>query len=174
MARINLLKPRQIATFPTGFHSDGSNLYLRVSGSNARSWVFRYMRNGKVKQIGIGTTIERLLTDARKLEDKLRTALADGEDPAAILARRDPESMTFSRYAEELIEAKARHFRSAKHTVQWLSSLKRYAYPTIGDKRIGSIQLSTSSAPCACTIQLAKPGLASATEGYRRRQAGGR
>jgi hypothetical protein len=34
MAKINLLKPRQIATLPVGFHSDGSNLYLLAAGPN--------------------------------------------------------------------------------------------------------------------------------------------
>lgn len=46
MAQINLLKPRQVATLPVGFHSDGSNLYLRVVSRDSRQWIFRYSVNG--------------------------------------------------------------------------------------------------------------------------------
>lgn len=31
------LKARQVETLPTGFHSDGVNLYLRVKDTGARS-----------------------------------------------------------------------------------------------------------------------------------------
>jgi integrase len=142
MAKINLLKPRQIATLPVGFHSDGSNLYLRVSGANARAWVFRYMSGGKIRQLGLGRTVERSLGEVRELADKMRRALANGEDPAVILTRRDPASMTFRLYAEELIEAKVQYFRNNKHAAQWPSTLKQYAYPIIGDKRVGAISLA--------------------------------
>lgn len=142
MARINLLKPRQVATLPVGFHSDGSNLYLRVTGADRRAWIFRYMSGGKVRQVGLGSTVERTISEARELADKMRRALANGDDPASVLSRRDPESMTFRLYAEELIEAKRPHFRNAKHAAQWPSTLKRYAYSTIGEKRIGAITLA--------------------------------
>lgn len=142
MARINLLKPRQITTLPLGFHSDGSNLYLRVTGPERRAWIFRYMSGGKVRQIGLGSTVERTIGEARALADKMRRALVNGEDPASILSRREPESMTFRLYAEELIEAKRPHFRNSKHAAQWPSTLERYAYDLIGDKRIGAITLA--------------------------------
>lgn len=142
MARINLLKPRQIATLPVGFHSDGSNLYLRVTGPDRRAWIFRYMSGGKVRQIGLGSTVERTISEARELADKMRRALLNGADPASILSRRDPESMTFRLYAEELIEARRPHFRNSKHAAQWPSTLKRYAYDLIGDKRIGAVTLA--------------------------------
>jgi integrase len=142
MARINLLKPRQIESLPVGFHSDGSNLYLRVTGQHARAWVFRYMSSGKVRQVGLGSTVERTMLEARAIADKMRRTLADGGDPAMVLTRRDPETMTFLLYAEELIDAKRPHFRNAKHAAQWPSTLKQYAYPLIGNKRIGAITLA--------------------------------
>jgi integrase len=142
MARINLLKPRQVATLPIGFHSDGSNLYLRVTGPDRRAWIFRYMSGGKVRQVGLGSTVERSISEARDLADRMRRALANGDDPANILTRRDPEKMTFRVYAEELIDAKKPHFKNAKHAAQWPSTLKRYAYATIGDKRVGAIALA--------------------------------
>lgn len=100
------------------------------------------MSGGKVRQVGLGSTVERTISEARELADKMRRALANGDDPASVLTRRDPDSMTFRLYAEELIEAKRPHFRNAKNAAQWPSTLKRYAYPTIGEKRIGAITLA--------------------------------
>lgn len=119
MPQINLLKPRQLATLPVGFHSDGSNLYLRVTSLTSRQWVFRYSVRGKVRQLGLGSTIERPIADARALAQKMREAIRDGLDPSALLNARDPDKMTFRIYAEELIEAKRKEFRSAKWGKQW-------------------------------------------------------
>lgn len=142
MAQINLLKPRQVETLPTGFHSDGSNLYLRVASVTSRHWVFRFSAGGKVRQLGLGSTVERSMPDARKLAQKMREAVRDGLDPAALLNARDPDKMTFRSYAEELIKAKRREFRSLKWGKQWETTLERYVYPGIGDKRVDDITLA--------------------------------
>ena len=35
--------------------ADGSGLYLQVKHGNARSWIFRYFRNGKSHEMGLGS-----------------------------------------------------------------------------------------------------------------------
>lgn len=143
MARIRTLSARQIDTLPTGWHSDGGNLYLRVRDSGSRSWVFRYKVAGKVVEIGLGSPNDRELKQTRDLAGKMRTALADGENPANILkAKRDPAAMTFKAYAEELIAAKKLGFKNAKHIQQWGNTLASYAYPTIGDKLPNAVSLA--------------------------------
>lgn len=142
MAQINLLKPRQVATLPLGFHSDGSNLYLRVMSRDSRQWIFRYSVNGKVRQLGLGSTVQRTIGDARAIAQKMREAVRDGLDPGALLNARDPDRMTFRLYAEELIEAKCKEFRSGKWGKQWSATLKQYVYPVIGSKRVKDITLS--------------------------------
>ena len=56
--------PRKILNAPTplavknarpGWHADGSGLHLLVKESGARSWVCRFMLNGKSRDIGLGT-----------------------------------------------------------------------------------------------------------------------
>ena len=55
--KINKLSARQIDALEPDFHSDGGGLYPRVRNSGSRSWVFRYTRNGKVREIGLGGSI---------------------------------------------------------------------------------------------------------------------
>jgi integrase len=140
--KIGLLAARQVDTLGAGFHSDGGNLYLRVKDTGARSWVFRYKRAGKVRELGIGSKGDRSLAGARKLAGDMRTALADGRDPAELLSRRDTTAMTFADYAEELIEAKRPGWRNVKHAKQWVTTLQQYAYPTIGKKLPADVTLA--------------------------------
>lgn len=140
--KIGLLAPRRVDTLGAGFHSDGGNLYLRVKDTGARSWVFRYKLAGKVRELGIGSKGDRSLAGARKLAGKMRTALADGKDPAELQNRRDTKAMTFADYAAELIETKRSEWRNAKHALQWTATLQTYAYPSIGGKLPADISLA--------------------------------
>lgn len=140
--KIGLLASRQVDSLKAGFHSDGGNLYLRVKDSGARSWVFRYKLAGKVTELGIGSKNAVSLAQAREQAGKMRTALANGENPAALLNRRDTKAMTFADYAAEFIEAKRPSWRNAKHALQWSATLQQYAYPTIGGKLPADVTLA--------------------------------
>lgn len=142
MAKIKLLTARQIDTLPTGFHSDGGNLYLRVRDTGSRAWVFRYKSAGKAIELGLKPVADRSLAQARELAGKMRTALADGKNPADLLNRRDTTAMTFADYAAELIETKRSGWRNAKHAAQWTATLQQYAYPVIGSKPPAEITLA--------------------------------
>lgn len=146
--QIGLLAARQVDTLEAGFHSDGGNLYLRVKATGARSWVFRFKSggkgkvDGKVRELGLGSKDDRTLAQARELAGKMRSALADGKNPAELLNRRDTTAMTFSVYAAELIEAKRPSWRNAKHAAQWTATLETYAYPSIGGKLPADVSLA--------------------------------
>lgn len=135
MAKIRVLTARQCETLSAGFHSDGGNLYLRVSETGARSWVFRYKQSGKVTEIGIGALSTRSLKDARVLAEKMRKAITDGKDPKlSVKIKVDANAKTFSGYAKAYIAAKQSDWSNAKHAQQWENTLKQYAHPIIGDK----------------------------------------
>jgi integrase len=143
MAKIKLLTAREIGTLPPGFHSDGGNLYLRVRDSNSRSWVFRYKQAGKVIELGLGPVADRSLLQARELAGRMRTELADGKDPAALVrVKWDSTKKTFKDCAQELIESKSKGWRNVKHVQQWGNTLEQYAYPTIGDKAPSDVSLA--------------------------------
>ena len=77
-----LISPISVKTLPTGFHSDGGNLYLRVKETGARSWVFRYKQSGKVSELGLGSIKSKSLKEARKLATEMRSAIIKRENPA--------------------------------------------------------------------------------------------
>ena len=50
----NALTPLSVKNAKPGRHADGGGLHLLVKESGARSWVYRFMLNGKSRDIGLG------------------------------------------------------------------------------------------------------------------------
>lgn len=125
--KIKRLSARRVENIEPGFHADGGGLYLRVRDTGSRAWVFRYTRAGKVREIGLGATHTRTLADVRKLAETMRRAIADGEDPAAVVhteKKEDGPPANFESCAQALIESKRGGWRNGKHAQQWNNTLR--------------------------------------------------
>jgi integrase len=129
-----------------GLHSDGAGLYLRVGADTARSWVFRYMLDGKSREMGFGATHAVTLAQARQKAQDARSLLSDGKDPLALKRAVEAErrlqdalKITFKACAEKYITAHEQSWRNEKHRAQWRSTLEDYAYPQIGELPVASV-----------------------------------
>jgi integrase len=129
MARaINRLSARKVATITKpGRHSDGANLYLSVSESGSRSWVFLFRWRGKIREIGLGPARDVTLARARELAAERRSQLAEGIEPKGIKSASG--APTFGEVADKVVEAMRPSWRSSKHTKQWQMMLQHYAAP---------------------------------------------
>jgi integrase len=126
------LTARAAATTKPGRYGDGGGLYLIVSPSGARKWVYRFTRQGKPTEMGLGAGDAVSLSEARERALQARRTLAGGQNP--IEARREAAKAsagkpTFGEIAEVLIEAKASEWRNAKHRAQWAMTLRDYCAP---------------------------------------------
>ena len=135
---VKKLKAVQINSLSPGTHSDGNNLLLRVRESGSRSWVFRYKQNSRAIELGLGSTNDRTLSEAREIASNMRRAIARGQSPKEALRVEKP-GKTFAEYALECIEHKKAGWRNIKHASQWINTLTQYAFPFIGDKSIANI-----------------------------------
>jgi len=104
MARTGKLSAVEVAKAkgPTVLH-DGGGLYLRVSGTGTKSWVFRFQLDGKRHDMGLGPYLDISLAEARRRATEHRKQRHDGIDPLAAKAA--------ERQAQRLSEAKGRTFR---------------------------------------------------------------
>ena len=64
-------------------HGDGNGLYLKVSGSGAKSWIQRISIDRRRRDIGLGGYPAVPLAKARLLANANRAAVAAGLDPLA-------------------------------------------------------------------------------------------
>jgi integrase len=132
MANINKLSARAAASAKPGRHGDGGGLYLVVSPTGSAKWVFRFTRNGKVTEMGLGSNSAVSLAQARAKATIARSSVADGINPieARRQAGRDAAGKpTFGQCALALIEAKSSSWRNARHRDQWSMTLTEYAKP---------------------------------------------
>lgn len=127
------LSARTVSTIAEpGRHSDGGGLYLNVTPSGARSWVFMWKKDGKRREMGLGSTRSVTLARARERASECRAQVAAGLDPiqtrdAADKAKRG--TPTFGSIADALIASKEVEWRNPKHRAQWRMTLGRYAEP---------------------------------------------
>src|SRR5215475_1084199 len=102
-----------------GRYGDGVGLYLLVRSREAKFWLFRYTRAGRMREMGLGPAAGRTavkLAVARGRARELHAAVREGRDP---LAERDAEAakakadvaraqagaITFAQVANMLLDA---------------------------------------------------------------------
>jgi integrase len=127
-------------------HPDGLGLYLHVSATGARSWIYRFMLDGRARHMGLGPTHIVSLAEARAEAAECRRLTYEGTDPiearaaertAAKLA--DARAMTFRQCAEAYIASHEAGWKNPKHAKQWPATLAAYVYPAIGDLPVQAI-----------------------------------
>lgn len=129
-----------------GLYGDGGGLYLNVGPTGGKSWIFRYMLDGKAHAMGLGALHTIGLADARERAAAERKNRLDGIDPlGARIAKRQARrlaaasAITFKACAGKYIVAHRAGWRNAKHAAQWESTLATYAYPVIGALPVAAI-----------------------------------
>jgi integrase len=130
-----------------GYHSDGGGLYLQVTKDNARSWLFRFqMGTPNTRWMGLGSLTSVSLAAARTEAAKCRELVQRGIDPIeARKAERQQrkldaaKAVSFRDCAERYIASHEAGWKSTKHGDQWRSSLREYAYPTLGPLSVADV-----------------------------------
>jgi integrase len=117
----------KVRTTGPGIYSDGGGLYLCVSATLARTWVYRFSWRGARPEMGLGSADSGVgLAEARADRDKYRQILRSGRNPIEVrqAARRAlAKKPTFGEIADEFLKTKAHEWRNAKHRDQWRWSL---------------------------------------------------
>ena len=129
-----------------GVYSDGGGLYLQITRTLTKSWLFRYMRNGVPHGMGLGPIHTVSLAEARIKAQDVRRMLLDGIDPLeAKKAKRQAErrerlkSLPFRDCANQYIDAHRKSWKNEKHADQWGSPIETYANPIIGNLMVTEI-----------------------------------
>jgi integrase len=131
-----------------GMWNDGHGLYLRVSGTGTRSWIFRFTLGGKTRDMGLGATGVVSLASARKRAQELRELRQRGIDPishhhASTAAARVARAKSISfREAAERYAASHEAKWTRKHHGVWVGTMRDYVFPVLGVLPVGVIDTS--------------------------------
>jgi integrase len=130
--------------------ADGNNLFLQVTRGNDgaiyRSWIFRYVLDGRENKMGLGPYPRVKLAEAREEADELYRKIRKGIDP---LAEREAEKakrrtskakdITFKDAAKKWYDAHKSEWSSAKYGKEVWQTLDDYAFPIFGKLRVRDI-----------------------------------
>jgi integrase len=149
------LTHRTVQTKGDGWHRDAHGLYLKVSnGGQARSWVFRYMLDGKAHYLGLGAVHTVSLAEAREAAREARNLRRQKIDPIQdrqraqqALKAEQARAVTFKQVTEDYCRLHLEHFRNPKHRQQWQNTLATHAFPRLGKMIVADI---TSADVLAC------------------------
>jgi integrase len=144
---LNRLSPLRVQKLKRkGLHADGGGLYLRVSESGTKAWMFRYGLNGKLRDMGLGPLHTISLPRARELARECRELRLQGIDPithrrASLAARRASaaKATTFRQCADAFIASHESGWRNASHRSQWVNTLAQHVHPTLGGLSVADI-----------------------------------
>ena len=122
-----------------GYYGDGGGLWLQVSPSGSKSWIFRFTLSKKQREMGLGAVHTVTLPEARARAKEYRLILLEGKDPLdtrkaskLVEALERAKMMTFDQCAAAYIAAHRSGWKNAKHASQWENTLETYASPIIG------------------------------------------
>jgi integrase len=128
-----------------GMYADGLGLYLRVAPGGSKQWVYRYVTNGKMRDLGIGPVHTLTLAEARERATEARKLRLDGIDPIAAKRERratqkaaTAKQITFRECCVGFLKTADSKWSNPTHRQQWESTLAEL-YPTLGDLPVGMI-----------------------------------
>lgn len=149
---------KNITTLGDGAHRLEPGVYLRVKGT-ARFWVFKYQKDGKRRELGLGGA-DQTITTVRGKAAKFRAMLADGIDPKAVIVERKEERRqeaeaakaeaakqaipTFADFYAEALRhiSYLRQWRNSGTEKNWWRITETQLLPAVGHKRLSEITAS--------------------------------
>jgi len=131
-----------------GRYRDGHirGLYLQVGPTGGKSWGLRFERDGRERWFGLGPADTFSLKEARERARAARQLLTDGIDPIddrkarkAELAAAKAKLLIFREATQGYFDQHEGKWRNPKHRAQFLSTLKQYAFPMLGNMAVSAI-----------------------------------
>jgi integrase len=157
-------------------HCDGGGLYLQcVRGKDdstiRRHWIFRFAVNGRDRQMGLGSSLDVSLAEAREMAADARKLRVRGIDPInernasrAAAAAETAKAITFEECAKGYVAAHRAGWRSTTYAQQWPASFAAYVYPVFADLPVQAIDVALVLKVLE-PIWATKPGIASRIRG---------
>jgi len=131
-----------------GLYGDGLGLWLKVAKAVdgvSKSWVLRYMLDGRARYMGLGPVHTISLKRAREQARQAREQLLGGIDPIEqreeARARRRLEAakrLSFKECCERYLQLHRNSWKNPKHGAQWQATLAS-SYPMLGELPVSGI-----------------------------------
>lgn len=138
-----------------GRYGDGDGLFLVIGKRGGKSWIVRVQKDGRRRDIGLGSASKVPLKLARERATEVREKIERGIDPVAerVKAAGIP---TFSEAVRTVHSENAPNWKNPKHSAQWINTLETYAVPSLGNRSVADVD-AAAVRDCLAPIWLEKP-----------------
>lgn len=138
-----------------GRYGDGDGLFLVIGKRGGKSWIVRLQKDGRRRDIGLGSASKVPLKLARERAVEVREKVERGIDPVAERAKA-AGIPTFSEALKTVHAENAPSWKNPKHAAQWLNTLQQYAVPSLGNRTVADVD-AAAVRDCLAAIWLEKP-----------------
>ncbi|MGJ7039670.1 integrase [Shinella sp. BE166] len=147
MARLlNKLSALSVKNAAPGKYADGGGLWLHKADGGGK-WVFRFTIYGRRREMGLGSTNDVSLKDAREAADKWRGVAAKGLDPIKERERERREAEKrlhiLREVAEDAFESRKAELKGDGKAGRWFSPLELHILPRLGKTPVAEIDQTT-------------------------------
>lgn len=140
---LNRLTAQEVKTAAPGKHSDGGGLWLHQREGGKGQWVLRVTVHGRRREMGLGSTQDVSLKDARATAAKWRALAAQDLDP---IKQREKERRDALRnlhllndIAEDAFNSRKAELKGDGEAGRWFSPLRLYVLPKLGKVPVAEI-----------------------------------
>jgi integrase len=128
-----------------GSYFAGNGLYLHVSDTLTKSWIYRFMLKGRAREMGLGSAARMRnkpivsFAEAKDLAWEAKKLVSRKIDPIEARraeraeAQRVKDRKTFRQALERFIDNHERIWKDPRYATLWRQQMENHAYPTIGD-----------------------------------------
>ena len=110
-----------------------------IDPSGAKRWLLRTVVQGRRRDIGLGGLALVSLAEAREKALSYRKQAREGGDPLAERRKAKGTIPTFAEAAEKVHADHKASWRNEKHAAQWITTLRTYAHPHLGTRRVDQV-----------------------------------
>ena len=138
-----------------GRYGDGDGLALLIGKRGGKSWIVRVQKDGRRRDIGLGSFKKVSLKLARERAAEVRSQIEVGIDPVA--ERQKAAGIPSFAEAAKLVHAEnAPSWKNPKHAQQWINTLETYAFQAFGNRSVATVDAAAVRDALAA-IWLEKP-----------------
>lgn len=123
-----------------GRYGDGDGLALVLTAPQKGYLGLRSTIKGRRRDIGLGSLSLVTLKEARENAFDMRRDIQRGIDPIAERRKQEVVVPTFADAARKVHEEQKAGWKNGKHQNQWITTLEKYAFPTLGDRVVNDIE----------------------------------
>lgn len=140
---LNKLTALEVKTAAPGKHSDGGGLWLHQRDNGKGQWVLRVTVHGRRREMGLGSSQDVSLKDARAAAAKWRIMVAQEVDPIKQREKERREALRnlhlLKDIAEDAFNSRKAELKGDGEAGRWFSPLALHVLPKLGKVPVAEI-----------------------------------